>query len=213
MRAVRAIRTFVPAGPVLILTLIGVMLLSTLVYYRAVRIQRFLEPAVAISAPRITFYRKISNLIIEQFGMSEIPGFIFTGDQILVHKSLLYQGADVNGISPALRKIARVFYLALEDPTMRPYIDSIIVSTRAPMGADPQSNQKARDFYQNEARFIQNALFTVEPALYSNYPQYFESSVIMAAMRPEDAEWVVFRLIPSDRPNLQMLDQLRKYAQ
>ena len=213
MRVGRVIRTFVPAGPVLILTLIGVMLLSTLIYYKAVRIQRFLEPAVAISAPRITFYRKISNLIIEEFGMSEIPGFIFTGDQILVQKSLLYRDSDVRGVSPAMRKIGRVFYSALEDPTMRPYIDSIIVSTRAPMTADPVSNQKARDFFQNEARFIQNALFVVEPELSSKYPQYFESSVIMAAMRPEDAEWVVFRLIPSDRPNLQMLDQLRKYAQ
>ena len=49
MRIGRFIRTIAPAGPLLSLALIGVMLLSAVLYYRAVRIQRFLEPSVAVT--------------------------------------------------------------------------------------------------------------------------------------------------------------------
>ena len=209
----RMIRKLIPAaGPVLSLTLIGVMMLSALLYYRAVRIQRFLEPSVAVSAPRITFYRKISNLIIEEFGSSEVPGLVFTGDQMLVHKSLLYQGADVRGVSPAMRKIGRIFYIALEDPEMRTFMESIIVTTRSPLTNDPVKNKKLRDYYEDEARFVLNALFLVEPGLSTKYPQYFESSVMSMNIPGEDADWIVFRLIPSERPNVEMMQKLRKYA-
>ena len=51
----------VPPGPLLSLLLIGLVLLSGLLYYRAVRIQRFMEPALALSQPRNDFSEAIEQ--------------------------------------------------------------------------------------------------------------------------------------------------------
>jgi hypothetical protein len=46
-------------GPILSLTLIGILLLSAVIYYRANNVQRFLEPALALSEPRLKFSQNI----------------------------------------------------------------------------------------------------------------------------------------------------------
>ncbi len=57
-----------PAGPILNLTLIGLVLLSALLYYRAIKIQRFLEPALAISQPRNEFAKNVRLRFQKEFG-------------------------------------------------------------------------------------------------------------------------------------------------
>src|SRR5512143_2212095 len=52
-----------PPGPVISLLLIGLVLLSSLLYYRSVKIQRFLEPALALSQPRNEFAKHIRQII------------------------------------------------------------------------------------------------------------------------------------------------------
>lgn len=212
MRPLGYIRAFIPPGPVLSLTLIGIMLLGALLYSRAVRIQRFLEPSVAISEPRITFNRKVSNLLIGEFGSSDVQGLVFLGNQLLVHKTLLYQDADANGVSPVMRKLGRVFYTVLDDNALRPYIDTIIISTRGPMSDDPEKNRRIREFQHEEANFLLNALCLVEPEIDRKYPAYLESSVTLINMRADEGDWVVFRIIQSDKPHIDMLQKLQKYT-
>ena len=98
MKEVRIKKFILPPGPILILTLIGLLLLSALLYYRAVRIQRFLEPALAITQPRITFSKNINNLILREFGKEESKGIKFRTGSILVEQSLLVDGVhNING--------------------------------------------------------------------------------------------------------------------
>jgi len=68
MKKVSINKFILPPGPILILTLIGLLLLSALLYYRAVKIQRFLEPVLAITQPRIAFSKNIYNLLLREFG-------------------------------------------------------------------------------------------------------------------------------------------------
>ena len=61
-----------PAGPVLSLLLIGLVVLSALLYYRAVKIQRFLEPALALSQPRNEFTKNISQNFQREIGRAHV---------------------------------------------------------------------------------------------------------------------------------------------
>jgi hypothetical protein len=62
------LRRFFPPGPVLSLSLIGLMLLGGLLYSKAVKAQRFLEPVLAITQPNITFSENLSRLLLAEFG-------------------------------------------------------------------------------------------------------------------------------------------------
>src|SRR5512134_829109 len=86
-------RLIPPLGPIFSLALIGLLLLSAILYYRAVKIQRFLEPALAISEPRMKFTQGIRNLLIREFSHTELKGIKFRAGSIIVDESLLLAGA------------------------------------------------------------------------------------------------------------------------
>ena len=66
----KRIQKFIPHPvPIVILTLIGLLLLSALLYYKAVRSQRYLEPSLALAQPRIEFIHKIGLFFQEEFGI------------------------------------------------------------------------------------------------------------------------------------------------
>lgn len=213
MKPLKFLRAIIPPGPILTMTLIGVMLLGVLLYYKAGRIQRFLEPTVAINEPRISFNRSVSNLLIEELGSSDVQGVVYTGSQLLIHKTLLYQGADFRGNSPVMQKLGRVFYSVLNDDALRPYIESVIVSTRAQLSTEPEQNRHMREFHDTEAQFILNALLSAKPELEQSYGRYFESTVVLMDMRSDEGDWVAFRIIPSEKPHIDLLKKLQKYAQ
>ncbi len=84
---------YVPSvGPVLSLLLIGLVLLSALLYYRAVKIQRFLEPALAISQPRNEFSKSIKLIFQQEFGAESIKGLRVKASSILIERSFLFAG-------------------------------------------------------------------------------------------------------------------------
>jgi len=56
-----------PPGPILSLALIGLLILSAILYYQAVKIQRFLEPALAVSQPKMKFTQNMNNLLTKEF--------------------------------------------------------------------------------------------------------------------------------------------------
>ncbi len=79
-----------PAGPVLSLLLVGLVLLSALLYYRAVKIQRFLEPALALSQPRNEFAKNIKSIYQKEFGTKPVTGLRIKASSILMDRSFLF---------------------------------------------------------------------------------------------------------------------------
>jgi len=203
-----------PPGPILILTLIGLLLLSALLYYRAVRIQRFLEPALAITQPRITFSRNINNLLLKEFGKEESKGIKFKTGSILVEQSLLIAGVhNINGEdSVVMKKLGRVFLAALSDPAIRDNISLIIVSTRLPLSPEISSNKEFRNQIQNRAELILNSMYKVEPGLERKYGRYFAATALQVDPALKDTDWIEFRIIPTEKLHIEVLQGLEKYA-
>jgi len=200
-------------GPILILTLIGLLLLSALLYYRAVKIQRFLEPALAITQPRITFSKNINNLILREFGKEESKGIKFRTGSILVEQSLLIAGVHkINGEDTVLKKLGRVFLAALSDPAISDNISLIIVSTRLPISPEIRPNKESRYQVQNRAELILNSMYEVAPGLERKYGRYFAATALPVDPAVKDTDWIEFRIIPTERLHIEVLQRLEKYT-
>ena len=93
-----------PAGPVLSFFLIGLILLSGLLYYRSVNIQRYLEPALALSQPRNNFNKNIKFLFQKEFGTNLKKDIKTKGSSILIGKSQFFSR------TASLRPLRRAIY-------------------------------------------------------------------------------------------------------
>ena len=123
-----------PAGPVLSLLLTGLVLLSALIYYRAVKIQRFLEPALALSQPRNEFSKNITRIFQKEFGPKSVKGLTLKSSSILMEKSLLIsREGTLNASAQAdLRQLARVFLALMKDDHARSEISLVLIIGRFP---------------------------------------------------------------------------------
>jgi hypothetical protein len=202
-----------PPGPILSLTLIGVLLLSAVVYYRAVKIQRFLEPALAFSQPRLQFSQSINNLLSKEFGTEETKGVRFKAGAILVNQSVLFPPGEVMrpDQSQVLHKLGHVFLAALNDPDIRDNISLILVSTRLPLSANAEMNRALRFQLQSRALLILNSLYATEPAIEKKYGEYFAATSLPVDGPLKEAEWIEFRIIPAERFHIILLQRLEKY--
>src|SRR6266542_73897 len=90
MNAKDPMRYLPPVGPVFSLILIGIVLLSGLLYYRAVKIQRYLEPVLALSQPRNEFSKNINRMFEKEFGAAPIKGLTVNASSLTMDKSLLF---------------------------------------------------------------------------------------------------------------------------
>jgi hypothetical protein len=203
----------IPPGPVLVLTLVGLMILSGLLYYRAVRIQRFLEPTLAVSQPRVLFYNDVLKLLVEEFGGGEIQGVRFVGSSIIVHKSLLAPDPHHGDRSFFLMRMGNVFLKVLKAPELRAYLDFISISPRAALGSGPVENKARRLKAQAYAEDLLDGLFASVPELQRDYAIYFEASAVSVYSAGDDEDWVEFRLAPSDRLHIDVLERVRKYVE
>jgi hypothetical protein len=205
-----------PLGPLFSITLIGLLLLSAILYYRAVKIQRFLEPALAISEPRMRFNQSIKDLLSREFSSEEMKGIKFSAGTITVDESLfLVPAHSTKGTAgPAvLKKLGRVFVSALDDPEMRQNISLIEIIARYPLGKDLILNSQTRFTVQDSATLLLNSLFSAEPRLDKNYPTYFAATAIPAASPQKPGSIVVeFRIIPTERLHIEVLERLEQYA-
>lgn len=215
MREDPAKRFSLPLGPLLSLTLIGILILSALLYYRSVKIQRFLEPALAISQPRMKFTQHINSLLTKEFGTEQIKGLRFRTGAILVEPSLL-----LNNIHPArgsepliLKKLATVFLTALNDPEIRDNISLILIGTRLPHNTDREANKEMRAKMQQRAGLILSSLFALEPQLEKTYGTYFAATALSVGAGIKDTDWIEFRIVPTERLHIEVLLRLGKYAQ
>lgn len=203
-----------PAGPILSLTLIGLLLLSGLLYYRAVKIQRFLEPALAITQPRNEFAASINRKFEQQFGTEPVTGLKVRMSSLVVEKSLVFSEDGV--LNPSgrvvLKKLARIFLSLLEDNATRPDISLVLINARFPAGGAGKPNAPERMKVQRMVGLMQDALFQAEPELGRTYGPYFAAAALPAHPRERAGEILEFRIIPSELLHIEVLRKLQKYA-
>ncbi len=207
-------RKIFQSPPLLSLALIGILLLSAVLYYRSVKIQRFLEPALAITTPRIEFSGNIKRLLIKEFGPGEIQGIRFTANSIFVERSLLAAGihGKDSGSTP-LYKLSRVLLSVLKDPDMKEYVDFVLVSLKSPVppsGAVPGRGEKFK--MQERAELILNSLYKMAPELEKSFRSSFAATVISGDFSKEESEWVEFRFIQTEMLHMEVLQSLKKYT-
>jgi len=203
-----------PPGPVLSVALIGLMLLSGYLYYKAVRFQRFLEPTLALTQPVSQFDQRVIGMIKGEFGPEDADNIRYSMGSMRVRESVLVAGAHQPGGSAMFGKLARVFKKMLDDPELKSSIKVILVSKTAKLGADPvlsQYNRTVRHEAQDQAEGILNTLYSIEPELETKYGSYFEATAIPAYRPDAEAGWVAFRIVPSERLHIEVLQKLEKY--
>jgi len=202
-----------PAGPVLSLLLVGLVLLSALLYYRAVKIQRFLEPALALSQPRNEFAKHIKSIFLKEFGTRSKDIRIKAGS-ILVDRSFLFsKGRVLNAPAQAdLEKIARIFLALMSDDHARSEISLVMIVGRYPSFGATGADAAARLDAQQMVGFIQDILFHAQPELGVRYSPYFASVAQPATPHEGDLGVVEFRIIPSEYLHIEVLEKLEKYS-
>jgi len=205
-------KIMISTGPILSLILIGILILSALLYYRAVKIQRFLEPALAVTEPRIKFNQEINNLLIKEFGTTG-EGITFRRGSIFVDQSLLFAVPHhKEGPKPIiLNKLSRVFLSALSNPEISSHISLILISVNLPLTADPNLNKELRFEVQKMTAYILNTLYATEPALEKQYGKYFAVTAISVGPPVQEPKLIEFRMIPSERLHIQVLERLEQY--
>lgn len=203
-----------PPGPILSLTLVGLMLLSALLYYRAIKIQRFLEPAFAISEPRIQFAQSINSLLVREFGEGDVKGISFSGGSIFVQQSLLVESEhhEKDSGSGIIEKLSRVFLAALHDPGIRGHVSLILVNAKFRISRDSKLNRIMRSRTQQVADMVLNALYASEPTLEVYYGGYFAASALPVRATAREADWIEFRIVPTERMHIDVLQRLGKYV-
>ncbi len=210
-----SIKKFIlPPGPLLSLILIGLLLLSAILYYRAVKIQRFMEPALAISEPRMKFVLNINTLLQRELGSREFKGVKFRAGSILVEQSLFSDSSHPmeGSESLVLKKLSRVFLSALNDPEIRGNISLILVSVRLPLSPDGALNREMRFQMQERAALILHSLYAAEPSLERNYGTYFAAAVLPVNASVKEPNWIEFRIVPTERLHIEVLQRLEKYV-
>ncbi len=203
-----------PAGPVLSLALIGLLLLSALLYYRSIKIQRFLEPALAISQPRNEFARSVNLVFQKEFGAEPLPGIKVRTSSIVITKSLLF--SEKRALNPpargVLKKLARAFLSLLEDDHARPNISVVLINARFPADWSKRSNGAERMQAQRMVGLIQDSLFEAEPKLGKRYGAYFVAAAQPAHPNDGNIELIELRIVPSELLHIEVLQRLMKYA-
>jgi len=201
-----------PPGVILSLTLVGLILLGALLYSRADRAQRFLEPALAISQPRSMFAIRFSSVVDRELHPHLGRDVFLFGNTLKVRQDRLFpEDFHASGTAPLLLDISRVFQSVLDDPQMSPYVDVILIATKVPQSDDHAQNVQRRDKALESTEKIMNALFAVNPELEKQHSINFASTALVGGEEEGNGEIIEFHIIPSERPHIDLLQKLQKY--
>ncbi len=206
---------FVPSsGPILSLLLVGLVLLSALLYYRAVKIQRFLEPALALSQPRNEFAKHVKSIFQKEFGAVSIKGLTLKSSSILIEKSFLFanDGTVKASALTDFQKLARIFLSLMKEEHARSEISLILIIGRFPSYGAQGADIVERTKVQRMVGFIQDALLQSEPELGIRYSTYFASVAQPTTPHEGNLDMVEVRIIPSEYLHIEVLDKLEKYS-
>lgn len=212
---IKSLWRYVPSvGPVLSLLLIGLVLLSALLYYRAVKIQRFLEPALAISKPRNDFSRNIKLIFQKEFGAESIKGLKVKGSSILIEQSFLFAGDGALKASAQtnLKKLAHIFLLLMEDDETKSDISLVLIIGRFSSSGTWMTYASERMNVQRMVGFVQDALFFAEPRLGLRHGTYFVAAAQPTNPNDGTRDLIEIRIIPSELLHIKVLEKLEKYA-
>jgi hypothetical protein len=201
-------------GPVLSLLLIGLVLLSAMLYYRAVKIQRFLEPALALSQPRYEFSKSLRQLFLKEFGAEEIKELTIRASSIYIKRSFLYaeDGTLKDSAQVNLKKLARIFLMLMNDDQTRPDIRLVLIIGRFPSGSIWITHVQERAKTQRMVGFFQDALFFAEPQLGIRYGNYFVAAAQPANLTGGNRGLIELHIIPSEFLHIKVLKKLEKYT-
>jgi hypothetical protein len=208
------LRFLPPAGPILSLTLIGLLLLSALLYYRAVKIQRFLEPALALSQPRNEFAKNINSIFEKEFGKEPLKGVRVRSSSILIDRSLLFSenGALKASAQTDLQKLSRILLSLMKDDHTRSNISLVLIIARYPSYGSQGANVTEKMKMMRMVGFIQDALFHIKPELGMQYSTYFAAALQPTNPHTTTSDVLEFRIIPSELLHIEVLEKLEKYA-
>jgi hypothetical protein len=203
-----------PTGPVISLLLIGLVLLNALLYYRSVKIQRFLEPALALSQPRNEFTKRINELFRQEFGDLSDSGLKVRRSSVQMQRSLIFQpGGKLKPEGRSiLGKLARVFLALMKDERTRSEIDRVLIISRFAHREAPGANVPERMQENLLVGFIQDALFLEVPELGRGYASYFISATGPLDTSEKASDVVDFIIVPSESLHIEVLEKLEKYA-
>ncbi len=203
----RNIPTLAPLG---ILILIGMLLLSALLYYKSVRAQRYLEPSLALAQPRIEFANKVTLLFEKEFGPERIRGVVLSGNSIFVDSTLIFNDPrNPEGVDTAfLKKLSSIFLSMLSNHEMKSHFNLILVNSRVHFSLNIKENRIRRIRGQHIAGSIMDSMYTVEPALMKYYGIFAPTA---QPDKPGAKNWVEFRIVPSERVHVEMMESLNKY--
>lgn len=204
-------REKLPVGPVFGFLLVGLLFLSGLLYYRAVNIQRFLEPALALSLPRSELSQRLGDLLQREFSRPFVGGIRLRSSSIVVEKALLLtpDGVLRRNAPVILKKLARVYLSALDENT-RPNVSMILVISRYPVPSG-DGDGEARGRQRRQADMMLDALFHAEPELERQFDRFFASTAIPASLA-QDPDTIEFQIIPSELMHAGVLQKLVKYV-
>lgn len=189
------------------------MLLSALLYYRAVSIQRFLEPALALSQPRNHFAEEINSLINWEFGSDENRPIQFIMGSIYVEEQLLFdQWGRLRESAPdTIRKLGKIFLSLMTDSHINRYIDMVLVCSHYPFSPNGETDMRMR-MMREKSDIVLRQLFMTEPQLQERFGPYFASSNTPVDFSKKRVDLIEFRIVPSEQLHIDVLQRLRKYV-
>jgi len=199
-----------PIEPIIVLTLIGIMLTGAVLYYRAVNLQRFLEPSLAVLEPRTRLASRLGYLASEEFGVDYASKVVVSSSSIMVHKSL-FSPDKHHGVPPVINRLTRVMHRLFEDPWMAANVELIMVKTSVPLNLQPDDRRKALAQMREQSETVLNAILGTDPFLAAGYSDKFAAAAVYSRNN-DSAEWVFMDIIPSERLHIEVLERLGKYA-
>ncbi len=208
MGSAKLTRYIPPLRVILTLALMSLLLLSSIIYYRAVRIKRFSELAFAIFQPQNEFSQKMIDPFIKLFEKKKISGIRFTVNSLCIDESLLMVAPNSKDTQPTIMgDLGKIFHAILQDPELRSNIELILVSTIGP--ASPGMSLSIRNYrtLQAKSESVLRSLFTVEPELEQQYSSFFASTVISTTDAERDQCAVEFRFIPNHQIYIEYLQK------
>jgi len=203
-------RDVIPAEPVIILALIGLMLIGALLYYRSSNLQRFLEPSLAVLEPRTILASRLNHLASEELGPEYARNVIVRSSGLMVHKSL-FSSTEHHKMPPVIDRLGKLMLRLFQDPWMTANVELIMVKTSVPMNLPPEIEVQAREQMRQQSETVLNAILGFNPALAEGFSDKFAATTVFSR-KVENADWVTLEIIPSERLHIEVLERLGKYA-
>ena len=198
-----------PTEPFITLILIGLLLTGVTLYYKAINLQRFLEPALAVLEPSVTFTSKINKTARNKLSHATDNKIVIRGNNLSIHKSL-FRSAEHKQIPLIVREMGSFIKTILNDKTLSNDIQSVIIKANVPIHA-ALAEPGLYDNMRLQAEAVLNTIMQLEPSLASTNAHKM-GSLAMYSKNPGAAEWLTLEVVPSEMLHIKVLERMSKYT-